>query len=161
MKSFFGNIYRHLVTPDHFFRNILLLKHKHVKYGSNLQIHGKILINGSGNIVIGNNVIINSRSTANSAAGGIVTSFNVYEGANLIIGNRVGISHAAITAQCQVVIDDDVLIGSNCMICDTDFHPLDTHKRVAGDRASISKKPVHISQKVFIFVLVTEYRAAG
>ena len=42
----------------------------------------------------------------------------------LEIGNRVGISHANITAYDKVVIEDDVLIGSGVKIWDTDFYPI-------------------------------------
>ena len=44
--------------------------------------------------------------------------------AELIIGNHVGISGGAICANKKVIIGDHCLLGSNVIIADNDFHPI-------------------------------------
>lgn len=50
-------------------------------------------------------------------------------GAEILIGNDVGISGAAICAAGALHIGNDVLIGSEAMIFDTAFHPLSMEGR--------------------------------
>jgi acetyltransferase-like isoleucine patch superfamily enzyme len=52
--------------------------------------------------------------------------------ASLQIGDRVGISGAAIYCSERITIGNDVLIGANCLIYDTDFHPISARDRLAG-----------------------------
>ena len=130
--------------------NFLFLKLRKVQYGKNLCISGRICIRGKGIYVIGENVIINSKPFENPTACGYMTSLNCFNGATIIIGNNVGISHTAISAMEKVEIGDNVLIGSNCMIADTDFHPIDTEKRIANDRTAIKTAPIKIENNVFI-----------
>jgi acetyltransferase-like isoleucine patch superfamily enzyme len=66
-------------------------------------------------------------------------------GARIEIGHRVGISGVVICAQTEVRIGDDVLIGANTTIADTDFHPLDA--AAVGPGASA---PVVVEDGVFI-----------
>ncbi len=132
--------------------NKLFLKRKKVVFGDNLTINGKLRFYGNGKCIIGNNVKINSEPIANPTSGGYMTSLNVYEGAVLKIGNNAGISHTAITAVKGVEIGDNVLIGSNCMIADTDFHPLDAEIRVkdSNNREATKTAPIKIEKNVFI-----------
>lgn len=67
----------------------------------------------------------------------------------LEIGNRVGISHANITAYDKVVIEDDVLIGSGVKIWDTDFHPIDYTERIKSE-VDGTTKPIVIREGAFI-----------
>ena len=46
-------------------------------------------------------------------------------------------------------IGDRVLVGGNCLITDTDFHPLDKNVRIQ-DPKNITSKPVSIGDDVFI-----------
>ena len=48
----------------------------------------------------------------------------------LSIGNNVGISGATIFATNRIVIEDDVLLGSDCVIYDTDFHSIHPDHRI-------------------------------
>ena len=130
--------------------NFLFLKLRKVQYGKNLSISGRICIRGKGIYVIGENVIINSKPFENPTACGYMTSLNCFNGATLKIGDNVGISHTAITAMKSVEIGDNTLIGSNCMIADTDFHSLDVEKRNANDKFSIKTASIKIEKNVFI-----------
>lgn len=130
--------------------NIINLKRKDVLHGRNLYISGRIKLHGSGRIIIGDNVSINSSPNVNPVACGNETHLRAEGNGVLKIGNRVGISHSAITAMESVVIEDNVLIGSNCIICDTDFHSIDYEHRMEKPDNHIKTAPVVIKEGAFI-----------
>ncbi len=78
--------------------------------------------------------------------------FIVKEGAELNIGNNVGISCTAIFCTTKITIGNNVRIGGNCVIYDTDFHDLDTENRISKkeDKSFIISRPVTIEENVFI-----------
>lgn len=123
-----------------------------VKFGSGLRVRGRMKVYNSGEIIMGKNVTINSALWANPISAATRTCFQVSGGGILKIGNGTGISNTAITCQQQITIGDNVLIGANCQIFDTDFHPLESRYRFGKDRNDqfICKKPVLIESGVFI-----------
>ena len=150
-------------------RNYFHMKRKHVSYGKNLKLNGRVHFHGSGKFVIGNQVTIQSDPNVNPCAGGLAAHFTCDKNAVLKIGNHVGISHCAITAANSVIIEDDVLLGSNCMIADTDFHSIDFEKRNSGNDDTVKVAPVLIRKGAFIGarsiilkgVTVGEYSVVG
>ncbi|MFN7209148.1 MAG: acyltransferase [Aggregatilineales bacterium] len=70
-------------------------------------------------------------------------------GAQLIIGHGVGMTGAVIVAQTRIEIGDQVWIGANSTIVDTDFHPLAPEARRADPSAGKSA-PILIEDEVFI-----------
>lgn len=132
--------------------NKVYLKKKRVVYGKNLSIRGRLCFVGNGEYIIGNDVVINSNPNINPTCGGVQSSLISSEGAVIKIGNNVGISHTAITATKSVEIGDNVLIGSNCMIADTDFHPLDAdiRRENPNDLSATKSAPIKIENDVFI-----------
>ena len=68
--------------------------------------------------------------------------------ANLIIGDNVGISGSTICATGTVTIGNNVLIGSGCIISDTDAHPI--HPLDRNDNIKAKAYPIHIEDDVFI-----------
>ena len=137
-----------LTLPTRMF-NRFNLKRKHVKYGCDLQITGRLGLHGSGKIEIGDHVRIHSDPNVNPSACGVTAHLTAGSGGQLRIGNHVGMSHCAVTAMNSVVIEDHVLIGSNTMIADTDFHPVDAAARLAGSEGTRTA-PVHICENAFI-----------
>lgn len=81
-------------------------------------------------------------------------------GAEIRLGDQVGMSGAIICAQTSVTIGNRVLIGANCTITDTDSHAIDfRHRHVVGglqesavarDSEPIASRPVCIEDDVFI-----------
>ncbi len=71
-------------------------------------------------------------------------------GAEIEIGNGVGMSGVTIYAREKITIGDNTLIGGNVKILDNDFHPLDAEKRRANDEESIGTRPVVIGKDCFI-----------
>jgi acetyltransferase-like isoleucine patch superfamily enzyme len=69
--------------------------------------------------------------------------------AKIKIGNDVGISGGSIVASKSIEIGDGTLIGTNCTIIDTDFHPAKSEKR-RYDKKNIKSAPIKIGKNVFI-----------
>lgn len=72
------------------------------------------------------------------------------DGGILKIGNNVGISGSTINATLSVTIDDNVLIGSGCIITDTDSHPIDYEAHIHKDMKQTKSASVHICEGAFI-----------
>lgn len=137
-----NNLYNKIV-------NWLLLRYKSVKYGHNLKIKGRIVIQGKGEIKLGDDVTIYSHYAVNPI-GGDKTVFQVMKGARLVIGNHVGMSHVVIAAHNSVTIEDDVLLGADCRIFDTDFHSISYEDRMQDPDSHIQTAPVRIREGAFI-----------
>lgn len=123
-----------------------------VKYNSGLHVRGMVKIYNSGEISIGNNVTINSALWANPISAAGHTCLQVSGGGILEIGDGTGISNSSITCQQQITIGNHVLIGANCQIYDTDFHPLESRYRFGQEKNDnyIHRKPVLIDDGAFI-----------
>jgi acetyltransferase-like isoleucine patch superfamily enzyme len=97
-------------------------------------------------IVIGNAVSLFSSRWANPLRPARRLSLvTLREGASIVLGNHVGISSSVISCATSVRIGDRTLIGADCIIADTDFHPLPLH--AANPPRT---KPVSIGCDVFV-----------
>lgn len=121
-----------------------------VTYGKNLDIRGKIFIRNHGKITIGDNFTCNCKMSSNPVGGPYQTAFAVKSGAELTIGNHVGISGTAIMCNRKISIGDHVHIGSGCCIYDTDFHSTDYILRRDMKTDIPKEAPVDIGNDVFI-----------
>lgn len=98
-----------------------------VKFGDNMLIYNRIylLIDYSANIYIGNNFLFTSGEAFNPLCRNIRGCIYVAEGAIIQIGNNVGISSACLWAKERISIGNNVLIGGDSILLDTDAHNLD------------------------------------
>lgn len=104
-----------------------------------------------GTIMIGKNFGCNNSLTSNTI--GLIQPciFDVVEEkSQIIIGNNVGISGSTINATKSVVIEDNVLIGSGCIITDTDSHPIEYYNRIKNDMTKTHRSPILIKEGAFI-----------
>ncbi|WP_177217431.1 acyltransferase [Thermoflexibacter ruber] len=69
--------------------------------------------------------------------------------AKLTVGNNVGISGGGICVQTEVEIGNDVMLGANSFITDTDFHPVGPENR-RRSREGVGTKKVTIEDNVFL-----------
>lgn len=131
--------------------NCVKLRYRKVKYHHSLVINGVIKLYGHGEILIGENVRINSKESANPGLGAYPrTVFSVPTG-RLVIGNNVGMSNVAITCAECVEIGNNVLLGAGVKIYDTDFHSLNCEIRGRGRDIDIPEiKRVKICENAFI-----------
>lgn len=70
-------------------------------------------------------------------------------GAEIVVGEDVGMTGATLVAVERIQIGARVVIGANAVILDTDFHPLDPLRRQADPMAG-DHNPVVIGEDVFI-----------
>lgn len=72
-------------------------------------------------------------------------------GGTIQIGNRVGMSGTALVCHNAITIGDDVTIGGNTVIYDTDFHSLNSGRRVGFQDNHLARTaPVFIQAHAFI-----------
>ena len=97
--------------------------------------------------------MINSSLSSNPIGGDTRTVFSLLNGAELIIGDGVGISNAAVVCHHRVVIGEGAQIGGSVRIYDTDFHTLDAGRRSGADMLEadrcqgIHRRPQHRAER--------------
>lgn len=123
-------------------------------YDSSWIIHGKLILSrpnlfhDRGEIRIGKNFHAQAKISYNTY--GIIQPnlLKLTPYAKIFIGNNVGISGSVISATKQISIGNNVLIGSGCIICDSDAHPIHPHERNNNNLTKSS--PIEIEDDVFI-----------
>jgi acetyltransferase-like isoleucine patch superfamily enzyme len=68
--------------------------------------------------------------------------------AQIVIGDDVGMSGCTVSAASSIVIGNHVLLGSGCLITDSDAHPVDPEERRAGYGGA--SRPIVIEDDVFV-----------
>ena len=111
----------------------------------------KLLHQPNGTLTIGDGFNCNNRIKSNSI--GLIQPcvFNIMTtGSQIVIGDNVGISGSTICARKEIVIGNNVLIGSGCIITDSDAHPIEWKDRREGASNKIKCAPIIIGNDVFI-----------
>lgn len=148
----FFNIFRRI--KQEFF--IVWNKHKFrvcgVKLGQASRIYTKVYLQNRGNIVIGKNFIFTSGEMFNPLGRNIRGGICAHRGASITIGDNVGISSACIWAINKIEIGNNVQIGGDSIIIDSDFHSLNYLDRRCEklDAQNCISKPVVIEHDVLI-----------
>lgn len=110
----------------------------------------KIEVTRRGKLTIGESLHLNSGHNHNVI--GRQQKCIIWVEGTLNIGDKVGMSSTAIICNHQISIGNNVTIGGNTVIYDTDFHVLDpkirNNKRL--DKQGAKKAPVCIGDNVFI-----------
>ena len=93
--------------------NTVVLKYRHVKYGKNLKINGKLycVSNTPNGIVIGDHVRINSSLGSNPIGGDTKTVLFAKGNGKIRIGDGCGISNATLFACEQITLGKQILVG--------------------------------------------------
>ena len=103
-----------------------------------------------GTLEIGDHFTCNNKINSNSI--GLIQPcvFDIaIDGSVIKIGNNVGISGSTINASKLIIIEDNVIVGSGCLISDTDSHPLQYEARLANDSSKIKSLPILIKEGSF------------
>ena len=137
-------------------RTVVWLKFRfnNVKVGSGMKSFGIPLVDvwlGS-SFSIGNNFMMCNGKYFNVIGRQQSCCFVVGNNGLLTIGDNVGISDSAIICHKRISIGDNVVIGGNVVIYDTDFHSLDKEQRADPmlDLQHTKCVPVIIEKDVFI-----------
>ena len=146
LRSVISNIY---ITY-----NRLRLTVMGIKFGKNCNIIGNLDIfrEGKGDIVIGDDFNFSSGRFVNPISRNIKGCIHLNDKAHIIIGANVGISSACIWAHNSITIGNNVKIGSDCIIVDSDCHSIDyvLRQNVKTDIENKCNIPIVISDDVLI-----------
>ena len=129
--------------------NRLMLKSCGVKLGKSICIPGRIYVMGGGNISIGDDFYFSSGNAVNPISSNLRGSLYVEDGAQLTIGNHVGMSSTRIWVSQAITIGNHVNVGGGTLITDTDAHPLDWEDR-RNNTGQVLSAPVIIEDDVWI-----------
>lgn len=119
-----------------------------IQQGCLLKLYAK---RKSGTLIVGHHFTCLNKVASNSI--GLIQPcvFNIAtSGSKIQIGNNVGISGSTINATTSITIGNNVLIGSGCIITDTDSHPLYHEDRNAERNEKTQKAPIVIEDNCFI-----------
>lgn len=143
-------IYKCIVgLPDIVYNRYVFLRRKPTYAEHIPEINGKIyMVSDKGAVSFGKDVRINSSLRSNPIGGSSRTILFAEPGAQIMIGNGVGISNSAIHASKSVIIGDNAMIGGDCKIYDTDFHSIFYDKRMQN--IGTKAEPVVIGRGAFI-----------
>ena len=151
MRNFLKRLYfawDYLSFPRDFAYCVL----KRVRWSPSWRFYGLpfIRVGGRGSrIVIGRRFVANSKLSRNSF--GIIQRVvvrTVGHGAEILIGDNVGISGCTVSAAKSIRIGNNVLVGSGVIISDSDAHPIDPQDRLWGTGGGCAS--VVIEDDVFI-----------
>jgi acetyltransferase-like isoleucine patch superfamily enzyme len=97
---------------------------------------------------IGHKFVITNKNFYNSIGVSHESVIKVFPNAFLTIGNNVGMSSTRISCTHGITIGDNVLIGADTLITDSDAHPINKLQRC--DPLKIKSSPIVIESDVFI-----------
>jgi acetyltransferase-like isoleucine patch superfamily enzyme len=126
------------------------LKFRGINYGKSIRFYGvaKFKRSNQGNIILGNNCTLHSKSTSNLIGVNHPCIFTALApGSNLIIGDYCGFSGTVIGCFDMIKIGNNVRCGANTLITDSDWHLYDPR---AG-----KPMPITIENNVWLGVNVT------
>jgi len=146
--KFFDFLKSYFLTP--YYR--LYFLEKNIAWNKGWRLYGRPIIHKAlgSHIQIGKNFTVRSWFSCNPV--GIdhpcfLTTW--HPDSEIIIGDNVGISGAIICAFSKIIIEDNIMIGANARILDTDFHPTEISTRRYGTE-NVKYAPVHIGKNVLI-----------
>ena len=107
--------------------NQLKFKFWGIEYGAGLCVCNKIFLTLGRDVqvIFGKNFMFTSGDEINPLCRGLKGHIFVADEAKLNVGDNVGISSACLWANESITIGNNVKIGGNCIIMDTDAHNLD------------------------------------
>jgi acetyltransferase-like isoleucine patch superfamily enzyme len=120
--------------------------------GRGLKVRGPIRLHchRTAAIRIGVDCRIQSGFAGNPVGGSSRMAIWVGPGGRLTLGDRVGLSNSTIVCLSSVTIEDDVFLGGDSKIYDTDFHSLDAEERSLPGNPGARTAPVTIHRHAFV-----------
>lgn len=134
--------------------NQLRFKCLGVSFGKGMRIRGRVGLElmKDGRMSVGDGFECSSGNMSNPMGRNVRSFFRIHPGAELRIGNNVGISSSCLWCRERIIIEDHVKIGAMCIITDTDCHSMDPVLRadLATDAANAAHAPILIKENAFI-----------
>lgn len=129
------------------------LKSAGVNCGDDLILLGMpdVRMRNGGTISLGRHVHLLSRPDANPLRlAQPCTLALLADGAKIVIGDDVAMSGSVLCAAKEISVGARTLLGANCRIVDTDFHPLEAEMRRCDRAAGAGCAPVNIGADCFV-----------
>lgn len=145
-------LWHKLTAPYQWLATYVTFKGNGVRFGSfKTNGHPYVMVALGGKMSIGKNFSLNNGVKGNPIGCFQPCTFFVDRGAELIIGDNVGLSQTALISHCKLSILSNVKIGGGTCIYTTDFHSLDAIIRTSSEDMKHRKcAPVRIEENVFI-----------
>lgn len=123
-----------------------------IELGENSIIKGKVmlLMGVNSTITIGSKFIFSSGLSINPLSRNIQGCIAAHPNATIKIGNGVGLSSTCIWSYKSITIGNNVQVGSDTIIVDSDSHSLDYVKRRIHVASDVIHKEVVIEDDVWI-----------
>lgn len=121
-----------------------------IKLGKHVFINGRLILSGTKHIIISDEVYINSKIKANPIGGNLHCMFKTIGHGSIYIGRKCRISNVSICSESLVKIEDNVYIGGDVRIYDTDFHSKNYNIRISENDNDVCSKPIFINSGAFI-----------
>jgi acetyltransferase-like isoleucine patch superfamily enzyme len=118
-----------------------------------LTVKGPMGLYLTGKVKLGRRLTIINHNRYYPAGINHPTQIEVWEGAELQVGDDVGLSGATIFCVEKISIGNNVRFGVNCSVYDTDFHPVDFQQRRTAKGGKTA--PVVIEDDVWLCGNVT------
>jgi acetyltransferase-like isoleucine patch superfamily enzyme len=133
------------------------LRFRNIQVGNKFRIFGGfpfIYASQNSSIAISEGCKIINKTQYNRIGINKKTSICAEDNGHIIIGSNVGMSGVSICSRLKIIIGDNVLIGANTFIYDTDFHSVSHKDRLEeislGTSKNEKKKSICIEDNVFI-----------
>lgn len=151
----FINIPRKIRQVYYICWNYFMLWANGVEIGKNMKIYNRIYLtkHPTAQVIIGNNLVFISGDGFNPLCRNLRGCIYAGEGAKIKIRNDVGISSACIRAKQYIKIGNNVNIGGDCILLDTDAHNMNykiRRKRDGEDGRTANSAPIIIEDDVLI-----------
>lgn len=134
--------------------NRWFFKRKNIFLGERAIIYDKVYlkINKEACVHVGHDFTLTSGAGHNVISRNLYASIRVNAGAKLEIGSNVGISSCCINCYQGITIGNNVRIGADCLITDSDSHSLDYLERrtLETDLANTKNKDICIEDDVLV-----------
>jgi len=127
--------------------NKFILYINNAEVGINSKICGNIYIrvDKSGKLIIGDNFVFSSGLSINPLSRNIKGCIRCCNNSIITIGNNVGLSSTCIWAHKKITIGNNVKIGGDTLIIDSDAHSLNYLERRTIDLDRLNKKDMSIT----------------
>lgn len=136
------------------FYNLIKLNTYGINHGKHTVIHGHFGLYLAENafVRIGDFFYCSSGKHLNPLCRNIQANITINKNAILCIGNNVGMSSPTIWAHISITIGNNVMLGANVTIMDSDAHSLNYKERriLTLDKSKKHDKPIVIEDDVFI-----------
>ena len=124
---------------------------KKVTFGYNKIIYGQVRVYGPKNRVsFGDNCTLRSSISSNPLGGASHIILCVRGEGRIRCGNNVGISNSCIRITREFIVEDNVNIGGDCKIYDSDMHSVEYEARVNLPDNTLKEAPIRIKQGAWI-----------